>query len=99
MRLLLSLEPKDGFQRQRALFDFVCHLRWDLSVSARASNYNLCSRICGDVPSCGFQDGQHCHTPPEKEQPASVGGHVLMVAGARAEEVADLVVGPAEPGS
>ena len=28
MRLLLSPETTDGFQRQRALFAFVCHLRW-----------------------------------------------------------------------
>src|SRR5215212_443236 len=68
------------------------------SVSTRASKYSLCSRACGDIPSCGFQDGQHGHGPPEMEQPAPVGGNVLMVAGARAEKVAELVVGLAEPG-
>src|SRR3954468_23251564 len=68
------------------------------SVSTRASKYSLCSRTCGDVPSRGFQDGQHCHGPPEEEQSASVGGYVLVMAGAEAEKVAEFIVGPTEPG-
>ncbi len=47
--------------------------------------------------SSGFQDGQHGHTPPKKEQSASVGGNMPVMAGARAEKVAQFVVGPAEP--
>src|SRR5215218_4251151 len=70
----------------------------DGSVRARANKYNLCSRTCGDVPSRGFQDGQHRHGPPEVKQLLAVGGNMLVVAGARAEKVAEFVVGPAEPG-
>ncbi len=68
------------------------------SVRARASKNSLCFRTDDDVPSRGFQDGQHGHGPPEVEQSLAVGGHVLMVAGARAEKVAQLILGPAEPG-
>src|SRR4051794_3324461 len=68
------------------------------SVRARASKYNLCSRTCGDVPSRGFQDGQHRHGAAEELEPASVGGNVLVMAGVRAEEVAQFIVSPAEPG-
>ena len=49
------------------------------SVRARASQYNLCSRTCGDVPSRGFHDGQHRHGPPEVEQSLAVGGNVLVM--------------------
>ncbi len=45
-----------------------------------------------------MQDGQHGRGPPEEEQSASVGGHVLVMAGAEAEEVAQFIVSPAEPG-
>ena len=45
-----------------------------------------------------MQDGQHGRGPPEVEQPASVGGNVLVVAGAEAEKVTEFVVGLAEPG-
>jgi hypothetical protein len=69
----------------------------DGSVRARASKYNLCFRMCGDIPSRGFQDGQHRHTPPEKEESAAVGGNMLVMAGARAEEVAQFIVGATEP--
>ena len=41
---------------------------------------------------------QHGHGPPEKEQPAAIGGNVLVGAGAEAEEVAELIVASAEPG-
>ena len=68
------------------------------SVRARASKYSLCSRTCGDVPSRGFQDGQHGHGPPEVEQSLAIGGNMLMMAGAEAEKVAEFIVGPAEPG-
>ncbi len=67
------------------------------SVSTCTSKYSLCPRTCSDAPLCGFQDGQHHHTPPEVEQSASVGGHVLVMTGARAEKVADLVVSATEP--
>ena len=68
------------------------------SVRTRASEYQSCSRTGGDVWSGGFQDGQHGHGPAEKTQPAIVGGDVLVVKGARTEEVAQLVVTSAEPG-
>ena len=67
------------------------------SVRARASKYNLCSRTCGDVPSRGFQDGQHRHGAAEELEPAASGGNGLVVAGGRAEEVAQFIVSPAEP--
>jgi hypothetical protein len=41
---------------------------------------------------------QHGHGPAEEEQSAAVGRDVLVVAGAGAEEVAELVVTSAEPG-
>src|SRR5215207_4847438 len=67
------------------------------SVRARASQYRL-NWNEADPGSCGLQDGQHGHTPPEVEESAAIGGNMLMVAGARAEEVAEFVVGLAEPG-
>ncbi len=48
--------------------------------------------------SSGFQDGPHRHGPAEELQSAAAGGNVLVVAGARAEEVAKLVVASTEPG-
>jgi hypothetical protein len=72
--------------------------RCEGSVRARASKYNLCSRTCGDVPSRGFQDGQHRHGAAEELESAAIGGNVLVVAGVRAEEVAQFIVSPAEPG-
>ena len=59
-----------------------CRLKWDEA----------------NPGSCGLQDGQHGHTPPEVEQSAAIGGNMLMVAGAEAEEVAQFIVSPAEPG-
>ena len=56
--------------------------------SQRASQYNLCSRTCGDVPLRGFQDGQHRHGAAEELESAAIGGNVLVGAGARAEKVA-----------
>jgi hypothetical protein len=67
------------------------------SVRARANKYRLCWDEA-NPGSCGLQDGQHGRSPPEVEQSAAVGGNMLMVAGARAEEVAQFVVSPAEPG-
>ena len=67
------------------------------SVRARANQYRL-SWDEANPGSCGLQDGQHGRGPPEVEQSASVGGNMLMVAGAEAEDVAQFVVGPAEPG-
>ncbi len=69
----------------------------DGSVRARASKYNLCSRTGGDVPSRGFQDGQHRHGAAEELESAAIGGNVLMMARARAEEVAEFVVCATEP--
>src|SRR3954464_10858998 len=63
------------------------------SVSTCASKYSLCSRTCGDVSSCGLQDGQHGRGPPEVEQSLAVGGNMLVVAGAEAEKVAQFIVG------
>src|SRR4051812_28831313 len=68
------------------------------SVSTCASKYNLCSRTGGNVPSRGFQDGQHGHAAAEELESAAIGGNMLMVAGARAEKVAQFIVSPAEPG-
>src|SRR5215204_901337 len=70
---------------------------WTGSVRARARKYRL-SWDEANPGSCGLQDGQHGRSPPEVEQSASVGGNVLMVAGAEAEEVAQFIVSPAEPG-
>src|SRR3954453_20441105 len=66
------------------------------SVRARASQYRL-TWDEANPGSCGLQDGQHRHTPPEKEESAAVGGHMLMVAGARAEKVAQLIICATEP--
>ncbi len=68
------------------------------SVRARASKYNLCSRTGGNVPSRGFHDGQHGHGAAEELESAAIGGNVLVEAGTRAEEVAEFIVGSAEPG-
>ena len=57
------------------------------------------SRRRGDGRLCGPEDTQHGHGPAEEEeQSAVVGGDMLVVAGAEAEEVAELVVTSAEPG-
>jgi len=64
------------------------------SVRTRASQ----CRLKANPGSCGLQDGQHGHTPPEVEESAAIGGNMLMVAGAEAEEVAQFIVSPAEPG-
>ena len=67
------------------------------SVRARANKYRPCWNEA-DPWSRGLQDGQHGRGPPEEEQSASVGGHVLVMAGAEADEVAQFIVGLAEPG-
>jgi HTH-like domain len=69
----------------------------DGSVRARASKYRL-NWDEANRGSCGLQNGQHGRGPPEVEQSAAIGGNMLMVAGARAEEVAQFIVSPAEPG-
>ena len=51
-----------------------------------------------DPGSSGLQDGQHGRGPPEVEQSAAVGGNVLVVAGAEAEKVAQVIVSATEPG-
>src|SRR5215218_572722 len=68
------------------------------SVRPRASEYGACLRTCGEGRSGRFEEGQHGRGPAEQEQSTAVGGDVLVVAGAGAEEVAELVVSPAEPG-
>src|SRR3954471_1348576 len=67
------------------------------SVGTRARKYRL-NWNEADPGSCGLQDGQHGRGPPEVEQSAAIGGYVLMVAGAEAEEVAQFIVSAAEPG-
>jgi hypothetical protein len=67
-------------------------------VRARASKYSLCSRTGGDVPLRGFQHGQHRHGAAEELESAAIGGNVLVVAGARAEEVAEFIASATEPG-
>src|SRR5690349_5851126 len=67
------------------------------SVRARASQYRLTWNEA-NPGSCGLQDGQHGHTPPEKEESLAVGGNVLVGAGARAEKVAQFIVSATEPG-
>jgi hypothetical protein len=66
------------------------------SVRARASQYRLNWRM-RPIRVRGLQDGQHRHTPPEKEESLAIGGHVLMEAGTRAEEVAQFIVSATEP--
>ncbi len=46
----------------------------------------------------GFQDGQHGHGPAKEAQPAMVDGDMLVMAGAGAEKVAQLVVTSTELG-
>jgi hypothetical protein len=67
------------------------------SVRARASQYRL-SWDEADPGSRGLQDGQHRHGAAEELESAAISGHMLMVAGARAEKVAQFIVSPAEPG-
>ena len=66
------------------------------SVRARANQYRL-SWDEANPGSCGLQDGQHGHAPPEELESAAIGGNMLMVAGARAEEVAQFIVCATEP--
>src|SRR4051794_22028529 len=63
-----------------------------------ASKYSVCCRTCGDIRSGGRHDGPHGRGLPELEQSLAVGGHVLVMAGAEAEKVAQFIVSPAEPG-
>ena len=55
------------------------------------------SRRRGDGRPCGPEDTRHGHGPAEEEQSAAVGGDRLVVAGAKAEEVAELIMTAAEP--
>ena len=66
------------------------------SVRARAKQYRL-SWDEANPGSCGLQDGQHGHAAAEELESAAIGGNMLMVAGARAEEVAQFIVSAAEP--
>src|SRR4051794_34367262 len=73
-----------------------CRGSFQGSVRARASKDRL-SWDEANPGSCGLQDGQHGHTPPEVEQSASVGGNMLVMAGAEAEKVAEFIVSATEP--
>src|SRR5829696_1715291 len=75
----------------------LCAIAGVLSGLAPAS-ITCGARTCGDVPLRGFQDGQHRHGAAEELESAAIGGNVLVEAGARAEEVTELIVSPAEPG-
>jgi hypothetical protein len=44
-----------------------------------------------------LQDGEHGHGPAQEEKSVVGGGNVLVAAGTKAEEVAEFVVGSAEP--
>jgi len=54
--------------------------------------------VVSEVRLCGFKDAQQGHGSAEEEQSAASGGTMLVVAGAEAEEVAELIVASAEPG-
>ena len=66
-------------------------------VRARATSIGLCSFGSKGLPG-GFQDGQHGHGSAREAQSAMVGGDVLVVAGTRTQEVAQLVMPSTEPG-
>src|SRR3954464_13376269 len=66
------------------------------SVRARAKQYRL-SWDEANPGSCGLQDGQHGHAAEEEPESAAIGGNMLMVAGARAEEAAQFIVCATEP--
>src|SRR3954464_12517195 len=66
------------------------------SARARARQYRL-SWDEANPGSCGLQDGQHCHAAAEELESAAIGGNMLMVAGARAEEAAQFIVCATEP--
>src|SRR5690349_951152 len=66
------------------------------SVRSCASPYRL-SWNEANPGSCRLQDGQHGHGPLEVEESAAIGGNVLVVAGARAEDVAQFIVSATEP--
>src|SRR5215211_7133340 len=66
------------------------------SVRARASQYRL-NWNEADPGSCSLQDGQHRHGAAEELESAAIGGNVLVVAGTRAEEVAQFIVSATDP--
>jgi hypothetical protein len=57
----------------------------------------LCSRTGDDVRLRSLQSAQHCHSLPEEEQSAAAGGNVLVGTRAKAKEVAEFIMSPAEP--
>src|SRR4051812_3207614 len=67
------------------------------SVRTRASKYRL-SWDEANPGSRGLQDGQHGHTPPEKEQSAAIGGNMLVGGGGGGGKGAEVVVGLGETG-
>ena len=69
------------------------------SVRAPASQDRLSWGDAANPGARGLQESQHRHDPPEEEESASVGGNMLVVAGAEAEDVAQFIVSAAEPGS
>ena len=51
------------------------------SARARASKDNLRFQTDDDVPSRGFQDGQHRHGATEELESAASGGNMRVMAG------------------
>ena len=68
------------------------------SSRARANKYSLSSWSAANPGSRGFQYAQHRHSAAVKLESATIGGNMLVVAEAKAEEVAEFVVSPTEPG-
>lgn len=52
----------------------------------------------GQGRSSGFQDGEYGRGPAEEEHSAAVRGNMLVMTGAGAEDVSELIVPSAEPG-
>jgi DNA-binding transcriptional MerR regulator len=71
--------------------------RLDLSGLAPASIACALGRD-DDVLSRGFQHAQHGDGAAEELESAAIGGNMLMVAAARAEKVAQLIISSTEPG-
>jgi hypothetical protein len=82
--LSTNRQPIRATQREQRLKAREQELR-EGSVRARANQYRLCWNEA-DPWSRGLQDGQHRRGPPEDEQSAAVGGHVLVMAEAREGE-------------
>jgi hypothetical protein len=71
---------------------------WRRVLSGLAPGSIAGIRTGAEVPLRGLQDGQHGRGSAEELQSAMIGGHVLVGAGTRAEEVAQFVIATTEPG-